>query len=247
MARKAALDAFRFVSELMADGDRLAHSALGGDRVYPGVATDYANMIRAALALFALDGDPAFIAKAETWFAAAKRHHFVESAVAYNLVADDAPALIAQPLSIADEATPAATGVMANNAATLFMLTGDTAYRDHAERIVGHLSTRAGQDIVGAASLQSAFDTLLRGRLAFVIGTGGNADLLLEAALAEGDPALLAARIEPTAIRSGHPAQGKQPTASAALFLCDFLSCLPEIVSADAAREAFSRTREGLR
>ena len=78
-ARKAALAAFRFVSESMAEGDRLAHSSLDGERVFPGVATDYANMIRAALALFALEGDAAFLDRAEAWFAAAKRHHFVEA------------------------------------------------------------------------------------------------------------------------------------------------------------------------
>ena len=72
---RRALRAFRFVSESMADGDRLAHSSLDGSLVYPGVATDYANMIRAALALFSLDGDPAFLERAEAWFAAAKRHH----------------------------------------------------------------------------------------------------------------------------------------------------------------------------
>jgi len=97
----------------MADGDRLAHSSLDGKLVLPGVATDYANMIRAALALFSLGGEPAFLTWAEAWFAAAKRHHYVEASAAYNLLANDAPALIAQPLSMADEATPAATGVMA--------------------------------------------------------------------------------------------------------------------------------------
>jgi hypothetical protein len=242
-ARQAALDAFRFVSESMTDGDRLAHSALDGDLVFPGVATDYANMIRAALALFALEGDAAFLARAETWFTAARRHHFMEDSAAYNLLADDAPALIAQPLSLADEATPAATGVMAGNAATLFMLTGDASYRDHAERIVGHLSTRAGQDIIGAASLQSAFDTLLRGRLALVVGGGAEADMILTAALTEADPALLAARIAPDTVRAGHPAKGKKPTGSAALFLCDALRCLPEIASAEEARPALERTR----
>ncbi len=245
-AREGALEAFRFVSESMSDGDRLAHSALDGKLVYPGVATDYANMIRAALALFALDGDPAFLERAESWFAAAKQHHYVEESAAYNLLADDAPALIAQPLSIADEATPAATGVMAGNAATLFMLTGESSYRDHAERIIGHLSTRAGQDIIGAASLQSAFDTLLRGRLGFVIGEGDAAGALLAATLAEADPALLAAPIKPETVRAGHPANGKRPTASAALFLCDAFRCLPEVASASEAVETLKATRRGL-
>ena len=245
-ARKAALEAFRFVSESMARDDRLAHSSLDDTLVYPGIATDYANMTRAALALFALEGDDAFLRKAETWFASAKRHHFVDEASAYNLSADDAPTLIARPLSLADEATPAATGTMAANAATLFMLTGDASYRDHAERLLGHLATEGGRDIIGAASLQSGFDTLVRGRLAFVIGEGAEADKLLAAALAEADPALFASHVQPEWIRKGHPADGKQPKGSAAMFLCDAFRCLPEIASATDAADTLKQTRSGL-
>jgi hypothetical protein len=246
-ARDAALAAFRFVAESMADGDRLAHSTLGRDRVFPGVATDYANMIRAALALFALEGDPVFLDRAEKWFAAGKRHHFVEGAAAYNLAADDAPTLIATPLSLSDEATPAATGTMAANATTLFMLTSDASYRDHAEKIVTHLGSDAARDIVGTASLQSAFDTMLRGRLAFVMGKGEGTDRLLQAALAEADPALFAMRVTPEVLRPGHPAEGKHPTkGNAALFLCDATRCLPEIGSATVVEEALRATRRGL-
>jgi len=246
-ARDAALAAFRFVSESMSDGDRLAHSTLDGERVYPGVATDYANMIRAALTLFALDDEGAYLDRAETWFAAAERHHFVESAAAYNLAADDAPVLIATPLSLADEATPAATGTMASNAATLFMLTSNDAYRRHAEAIVTHLSSDAARDVVGTASLQSAFDTMLRGRLAFVVGEGSLSETLLRTALAEADPALFASRVDSEALKPGHPAQGKRPTkGDVALFLCDAFRCLPETASEGDARQALAATRRGL-
>ncbi len=129
-------------------------------------------MIRAALALFALDGDRVFLARAEAWFEAAKRHHFIDAAAAYNLAADDAPALIATPLSLTDEATPAATGTMAANAATLFMLTGNGAYREHAERILTHLATDAARDVVGTASLQSALRHAAS-RTARIRGRGG--------------------------------------------------------------------------
>ena len=246
-ARDAAERAFRFVSESMSQGDRLAHSALDGKPVFPGVATDYANMTQAALDLFALSGDAHYLDQAETWFAVADQHHFVAETSAYNLTADDAPALIAQPLSISDEATPAATGTIANAAATLFMLTGEARYRERAERLLGHLNARGTQDIIGSASLQSAFDTLLRGRLALVVGDGDEAEALLGAALAEADPALFVARVGSQAIRPGHPAEGKRPThGAAALFLCDAFRCLPEIASPAAAAETLAETRHGL-
>ncbi len=245
-ARLAALQAFNYVAESMAEGDRLAHSALDEHRVFPGVATDYANMIRAALDLFGLTGEGTYVEHAETWFATALRRHYDAGSGAYNLLADDAPPLIAIPLSIADEATPAATGTMAGNAATLFTLTGGALYRDHAEEVLGHLPSRVEIDVVGSASLQSAFDTLLRARLAFVAGTGDEADALLAAALAEPDPALLTARVDTSASPAGHPAFGKRPTGSAGLFLCDAFRCLPELAAPSAARETLALTRMGL-
>ncbi len=136
---------------------------------------------------------------------------------------------------------------MAANAATLFMLTGDDAYREHAKRIASHLASNAIRDAVGTASLQSAFDTILRGRLAFVMGEGDTAEALLRAALVEADPALFTARIAPEAIRTGHPAAGKVPTnGSPSLFLCDATSCLPEIASPEEAESALTATRRGL-
>ncbi|MGH6922294.1 MAG: thioredoxin domain-containing protein [Propylenella sp.] len=246
-ARDAAAKAFRFVSESMSDGDRLAHSTLDGSLVFPGVATDYANMAQAALDLFALTGDASHLDRAEVWFAAADRHHFVDESAAYSLTADDAAPLIARPLSLTDEATPAATGTLAAAAATLFMLTGDSRYHTRADHMLRHLGPGGAQDVVGTASLQSAFDTLLRGRLAFVVGGGDEAMTLLQLTSAEADPALFSAHVSLEAIRKGHPAEGKRPTRSAAaLFLCDAFSCLPEIgTDRDAVRE-LSATRRGL-
>jgi uncharacterized protein YyaL (SSP411 family) len=136
---------------------------------------------------------------------------------------------------------------MAANAATLFTLTGDEAYRTHAETLITRLAG-AGRDAVGSASLQAAFDTMLRGRAAFVIDAGqGEGDALFAAALAEADPALFLSRADPAALPPGHPAYGKRPGAGpAALFLCDAFRCLPEITDANVASDMLSATRRGL-
>jgi len=246
-AEKAAVSAFRFVCDSMQRGDRLAHSFLDGALVWPGVATDYANMIRAALDLFSLTGEASYFERAETWFRAAKRHHFDSESEVYHLVADDGLALIARPTSVADEATPAATGAMASSAATLFMLTGAKEYRDHAEQVIGHLSTRAKEDPVTSASLQAGLDTLLRGRLAVIAGAPDDAAPLTAAVLREADPALVAVSPGPDQIPAGHPAAGKHPSkASAAVFLCDAFRCLPEISSTHKVEKALGETRRGI-
>jgi uncharacterized protein YyaL (SSP411 family) len=230
----------------MADGDRLAHSFMDGQRVFPGLATDYANMISAALDLFAVTGDAHYIRHASRWFAAADRHHFDPDSLAYRLSADDAEPLFATPMSVADEATPAATGRMAANAATMFMLTGESGYRDRADELFKGLAQRAARDVVGSASLQSGYDTVLRARSAFVLGAAPAAAPLRNAALREPDPALIVAAVDPAMIGEANPAADKRPSGTAAVFLCDALRCLPEISDAEALTRTLRETRRGL-
>jgi uncharacterized protein len=244
-ARGLAEEAFGFVST-MANGGRLAHSTRAGAMVFPGVATDYANMIHAALEMFSLTGELWYLEKAETWFQAADSYHFDREARAYNLAASDAPPLIARPLSLQDEATPAATGVMAENAAILFMLTADSTYRSRSEEVLTQLAARGEQDVVGSASLQNAYDTHLRGRVGFIVGTTSSAAGLLEAAMEEADPALIVVNPDPSLIRPEHPAAGKLPRGEAALFICDALRCLPEAADPSAANRILAETRFGL-
>lgn len=243
-AKRVAVEAYRFVSDSMQRSGRLGHSILEGNLIWPGVATDYANMIRASLELFSLTGASTYLPLAEAWFAAVKHHHFDADAGAYSLVADDGLALIAPAASVQDEATPAATGIMASNAATLFTLTGNTDYREHAERIVAALQERAIQDPVGSASLQSGFDTLVRGRLAVVSGNPTEVEHLVAACLTDADPALMILSIGTEHLPPGHPAAGKRPSKTdAALFLCDAFSCLPEISNPAEAVSVLQRTR----
>jgi uncharacterized protein YyaL (SSP411 family) len=230
----------------MADGDRLAHSFMEGQRVLPGLATDYANMISAALSLFALTGDADYLNHAGRWFAAADRHHFDAATSAYRLSADDAEPLFATPMSVSDEATPAATGRMAANAVTLFMLTGEARYRARADELFRPLAQRAARDLVGSASLQSAYDNLLRARSAFVVGTDQAVAPLRDAALREPDPALIVAAVDPGLIGPANPAAGKQPQGAAAVFLCDAFRCLPEIAEPEALTATLRETRRGL-
>ena len=48
--------AFDFIAQSMTKGDRLGHSWREGRLLYPGLASDFANMIRAALALYEATG-----------------------------------------------------------------------------------------------------------------------------------------------------------------------------------------------
>jgi uncharacterized protein YyaL (SSP411 family) len=240
----AAQAAFAFVSESMADGDRLAHSSLRGACVIPGLATDYANMIAAALDLFAVDGEHRYLERATRWFAAAEKQHFDAESGAYRLSPYDGEKLIATAASHTDEATPAATGVMARNAARLFMLTGGQAYRTGAETMFARLGGGAERDVVGSASLQSAYDESLRGRLAFLVGIPDRR--LLTVALDEADPAFTIVVADTNMIPPTHPAYGKRPAQESAVFLCDATRCLPEVSDPCELETRLQQTRKGL-
>ena len=51
----------------MTRGDRLGHSFRAGALLFPGLASDYAAMIRAGLALHEATGEGAWLAQAVKW------------------------------------------------------------------------------------------------------------------------------------------------------------------------------------
>ncbi len=128
--------AFAFITGPMARDGRLAHSWRDGKSVFPGLATDYANIINAALALHAATLDTAYVREAERLADLVRRHHWDDDTAGYFLPADDAEALIVRPRSETDEATPAANSVMARNLIRLWHLTGKDSYRADADAII---------------------------------------------------------------------------------------------------------------
>ena len=71
MARRA----FEFIARNMTKGDRLGHSWRDGKLLFPGLASDFAAMIRAALALYEATGERADLELALTWQAAFDTHY----------------------------------------------------------------------------------------------------------------------------------------------------------------------------
>ena len=71
--------AFEFIASDMTKGDRLGHSWRAGRLLYPGLASDFANMIRAALALYEATGR-ARLPRARARLAARVRHALRQSA-----------------------------------------------------------------------------------------------------------------------------------------------------------------------
>ncbi|WP_417667836.1 thioredoxin domain-containing protein [Roseibium sp.] len=208
----AATRAYDFVLSSMTKDGRLGHSWRDGDLVFPGFATDHAGMMVAALALAEADPGHAdrYIDDA-TRLSEALVAHYQSDEGAFFLTADDAPGLITRPYSVADEATPNANGLAAEGFARLFIMTGDTRYRDLADKLLIAIASEIPKNVFATASLLSAFDTRVNGRLAVIVapeGTDPNPFLkILDRAV---DPALVRTVVTSTDdFDEAHPARLK--------------------------------------
>ncbi len=213
--------AFRFVTESMTRGDRLGHSARTGRLTFPGLSSDYAAMIRAAIALHQATGEGTYRDRAVAWTAALERHHADPDTGGYFLTADDAEGLIVRPAQTRDDAVPNPNGLMAQNLIRLAVLAGDDVYRARADRLFDGLSPLAMQNPLIHTTLLSALD--LRLRQAEIVATGARADEFAKAALRLPFLARTVVRAkDAAALPTRHPARAMLASAptDGAVFVC---------------------------
>ena len=230
-------------------GLRVAHAWRLGRVTAAGLLDDQAAMARAALALYEATGARTYLSDAiaiaqaaEAWFAA-------DGEGSYFTTASDATDIplgaAARPRIVADNATPAGNGVMAEVLARLYHLTGETAWRRRAEALLiafGGLGDR----LAAAPTLLAAADLLEAGATVVVAGAAdAPATLgLLAAALAAPDPAVMVLRApDADALPQTHPAFGKTAIdGKPAAYLCRGNVCgLPITDPAQLASQLRSR------
>jgi uncharacterized protein YyaL (SSP411 family) len=217
--------AFRFIAENMTREDRLGHSWRDERLLFPGLASDFAAMIRAALALHEATGARDYLDWAVTSQRAFERHYANADSGGYFLTADDAEGLVLRPAATTDEATPNANALAAQNLVRLAALTGDDAWRARVDRLFDGLLPLAAQNLFGHIALLNALD--LRLRAAEIVVTGAEAQRFAAAALKIPfiDRIVLRAP-SADALPAAHPAQAKIAAASAsAAFVCVGETC----------------------
>ena len=176
--------AFAFVAGAMTRGDRLGHSWREGQLKFPGLASDFAAMIRAALALHEATGRQSYLGQALTWQRALDRDYANADTGSYYLTAVDAEGLVIRPAATADEATPNHNAVAAQNLIRLAILAGDDAWRRKADRLIAAIAPAAVDNLYMHMALINAIDLRLRAAEIVVTGEGAGADALLAAARA---------------------------------------------------------------
>lgn len=237
---EAAARAFAFVRDTMSVDGRLRHSWRAGKLNHPATLDDYANMSRAALALYEATGDAAYRDAAIAWTDIVDRHYLDEQDGGYFLAAHDTPNLIAQTKSVVDNAVPAGNGTLVGVFVRLYYLTGDLRHLERARRIIFAFSGELKRNVFPLATLINGNDLMLHALQIVVIGTRGEqaTDALLRAVYDNSLPNRVVLVVAPgEALPESHPAAGKdqtdgQPTA----YVCEGQVCSPPLSDPEALR-----------
>ena len=224
----AARQAFAFIVNEMSSGGRLHHSycdgRLTGGADGPAFLDDYANMARAALALYEVDGAPGYLAQATDWAGVLKAHYRDAEFGGYFFTADDAERLISRTRNATDNAAPAGNGTIVGVLARLYYLTGDAAWRAEAEFVIKAFAGETRRNFVAIATLMSNAEFLEAAVQIVVIGARGEAaaEALIEVAFATPEPNRLLVVVAPEIdLPQGHPARGKtQIEGRASAYVC---------------------------
>jgi uncharacterized protein YyaL (SSP411 family) len=238
---EAALD---FVlAEMSAPDGRVQHAWRLGRVTAAGLLDDQAAVARASLALFEATGDPRRLADAIRLAEASLAAFADGQGGFYTTAADASDVPLARPRTAADNATPAANGLLAEVFSRLWHLTARPEWRKHCEALLRAFS--------GTPERLSAMPTLLAAadlleEAATVVIAGDPVDpftsALAQTALAAADPAIVVLRApDPGTLPANHPAFGKTAgSQGAAAYVCRRSVCGLPVTSAGALKAALA-------
>jgi uncharacterized protein YyaL (SSP411 family) len=207
----AAEAAFAFVCTKMMANGRLFHAYRAGEARAPSTGNDYANMIRAALALANVAGNQSHIERAQNWAETLDLHYWASDIGGYYFVADDTSDLIVRPMSGQDEATPNANGVMVSNLTALALWTGEERYRQRAEAVLQAFGGAMRQNVLAHAGLLAAeLDAIAPSLVVIVVPDGAQARELRAALSAVSLPGAVVREVRAgESLPESSPAHGK--------------------------------------
>ncbi|WP_024274968.1 thioredoxin domain-containing protein [Hyphomicrobium sp. 802] len=159
-------------TKLSAGGDRLYHSYRGGLAKAPATASDYANMIWAALRLYEATLSDRYLSQAQRWAAVLDTHYWDGDSGGYFTAADDTSDVVVRLKSASDDATPSANAIQLSNLIGLAAVTGDLTYDDKAAELARVFSGAVARAPTGHCGLIAAGFDLGRLVQVAVIGEG---------------------------------------------------------------------------
>jgi len=236
---------FDFIARNMVKGERLGHSWRQSRLLFPGLASDFAAMIRAALSLYEASGDRFYLERALSWQNAFDAHYADTDTGGYYLSADDASDLVLRPHATTDDATPNPNAVAAQSLVRLAVLSGDDAWRRKADRMIEGILSTAEHNLFGHIALLNALD--LRLRIAEIIVCGPDANRLVQRALSLPYIDRVVWRVTSSDnLPDSHAAQAKLKTASGNVaFICVNERCSLPVTDPDQIVATVATMRTG--
>lgn len=232
----AAVKAFWFIADTLGQGNDLFHSWREGRTGTAGLADDYANMARAALALFEVTGHPPYLEKAIAWTNTLNNRFWRSDIGGYSLTPADGEALIVRVRTVMDGATPSVNGTMMHVLARLHALTGDTLHAERFSVMTQAFAEDARRQLVSAATYFNGFDLMLRAIEVVIVANRNDPAIgqFREVFRRMSLPNKIVMTVAPgETLREGHPANGKgQVNDRATVYLCAGQTCSPAMTDA---------------
>lgn len=225
--------------------DRLRHAWRKDRAAHPASAEDLADMAKAGIKLFEATGEVAPLVQARRWVETLDARYWDAKGGGYFTSADDTTDVIQRTKSAMDNAVPSANGVMAEVLARLFLITGETAYRERAEALIRTFAGEIAKTQAPLACLLNGNELLRSGRQVVVVGGAASSNAesaageLHRIALASPGPDRVVQRVSTAqTLASGHPAAGKEPVdGKATAYVCDGPVCSLPITDGAALAE----------
>lgn len=222
--------AYQAVASTFQNG-QLAHCRMDEIVVYPGLSSDYASMINAALALLEATGDPIYLEQAKSYKDALDNNHR-DAAGNYRLSAIHADDVILHNYGDHDEAIPSATSQIIEAFTRLFLATGDTELYQQTAILVEQAMGRALNQHYGQIGIMNA-GCLFAYPLSLTITAIDKNDPLVAIANQNPDPRRLDQFIPfETGKSINLQIGGTVETQAPAAWLCKGSLCLPPVGTA---------------
>lgn len=240
----AARSCFAFITTHLEREGRLLHVWCAGQTRHAAVIEDYANMSRAALALYETTGEASFLEAARRWVAVADQLYWDEHAHGYFQAASDTGDVFLRPKVANDHAVPSGNGIMMEVLARLYHITGEQHYRQTAQHLERLFSGDNIQYLLGIPQLLTSWELFAHAVVVVVIGAHndpGTAALRSMALSCAGPLGVVATYDTNHCVAPGHPAFGKhtvddRPTA----YVCAHSTCSAPVSAAADLREMLS-------
>tara|TARA_R110002049_G_scaffold54993_1_gene152782 strand:+ start:1199 stop:3241 length:2043 start_codon:yes stop_codon:yes gene_type:complete len=176
---EAAENAFvAITTHSMEETGRLNHSFRLNRAQHTGLLDDYANMARAALALYEITGKGFYLERAEQWTDILDEHFWDHNGGGYFFTADDAEALIVRSKNAHDNAVPAGNGTMLEVLAKLHLLTGKREPFEKATELLRCFTAELGRNFFPLGTLLNNFETLVNARQVIIIGQRSDPEVI---------------------------------------------------------------------